>query len=170
MKRPKHLTNKPTMKTTLLIASAALTLMPPALRAEAADLRPPAVPLVAHDPYFSVWSQADKLTDVETTHWTGKRHRLESGVTIDGKPFRLMGAEPAATPALPQTGVEVLPTPLADARLRRPVFDPVHAQQPAPVLAPQRLGGRRPAAAPPPRNTQDLLALRRLRRRADAPT
>jgi hypothetical protein len=98
------------MKTTLLIASAALTLMPPALRAEAADLRPPAVPLVAHDPYFSVWSQADKLTDVETTHWTGKRHRLESGVTIDGKPFRLMGAEPAATPALPQTGVEVLPT------------------------------------------------------------
>jgi len=81
-----------------------------ALAAIAAPFRPPAVPLVACDPYFSIWSQADKLTDVNTTHWTGRAHRLTSMVRIDGKPFRLMGTDVASAPALPQTGLEVFPT------------------------------------------------------------
>ncbi|MFH1024754.1 MAG: DUF4965 domain-containing protein [Planctomycetota bacterium] len=71
---------------------------------------PPAAPLVACDPYFSIWSSGRNLGDVDTTHWTGHRHRLTSLVRIDGKAFRVMGAEPAKVPALKQKSLAVLPT------------------------------------------------------------
>ena len=88
---------------------AVVALLAVVARAEP-PLRPPSVPLVACDPYFSIWSPADKLTDADTVHWTGRPHRLTSRVNIDGKPFRILGREPSETPALSQTGVEVLPT------------------------------------------------------------
>ena len=72
--------------------------------------RPPSVPLVAHDPYLSVWSPADKLTDADTLHWTRKARTIRSLVRVDGVPYRLMGTQPASVPALPQTGLKVLPT------------------------------------------------------------
>ena len=72
--------------------------------------RPPAVPLVQCDPFFSVWSAANRLTDAETTHWSGARQPISITIELDGRTWRLCGAEPKRLPPLPQTGVEVRPT------------------------------------------------------------
>src|SRR4051812_3674810 len=58
------------------------------------QLIPPATPLVACDPYLSIWSPADKLTDKPTVHWTGKPQPLSSIAIIDGKQFRIIGSDP----------------------------------------------------------------------------
>ena len=54
-------------------------------------LRAPCVPLVARDPYFSVWSNTNGLADSFPVHWTGTINALTSFVRVDGKNYRLMG-------------------------------------------------------------------------------
>ena len=92
------------MRKVMIIGSllAALPLM-------AGAFRPPAVPLVSVDPFFSIWSAADKLTDAETTHWSGPQMPVGVTLTADGKTWRLCGRAPENVPALPQTGVTVKP-------------------------------------------------------------
>ena len=57
------------------------------------DLRLPSVPLVVNDPYFSVWSPYDKLTDGTTRHWTDKEMPLLGMLRVDGKIYRFLGAQ-----------------------------------------------------------------------------
>jgi len=81
----------------ILAATAALLLFGGSVQAQeakpratatelnASPLAAPATPLVTCDPYFSIWSPADRLTDADTVHWTGKPHRLTNLAAIDGK-------------------------------------------------------------------------------------
>jgi hypothetical protein len=95
------------LKTLALALAALLTISP---FATAQNERNPATPLIAFDPYFSVWSMADNLTDQNTKHWTGTEMPMRGFVRIDGTPYRWMGRSPDATPAMKQTGLQVTPT------------------------------------------------------------
>ncbi len=81
---------------------------------DAKAFRPPATPLITHDPYFSIWSTSDKLTDSETVHWTLSPQPIDGVARIDGKPYRFMGRVPGrrpdAMPAMQQTGSQLTPT------------------------------------------------------------
>lgn len=74
------------------------------------NLRPPSVPLIAHDPYFSLWSPADAATATAPRHWTGTEQQMAAAIRIDGKPYRILGNwQRAAAPAR-QTKLEVSAT------------------------------------------------------------
>ena len=60
---------------------------------QSTELRAPSVPLLVSDPYFSIWSPYDKLTDGTTRHWTNDEKPMEGLLTVDGTVYRWMGAE-----------------------------------------------------------------------------
>ena len=65
-------------------------------------LRPPAIPLITVDPYFSVWSINDRLNEGTTRHWTGSPNTIEGTVTVNGKEYVFMG-DSGKREKIPQT-------------------------------------------------------------------
>ncbi|MBI4903166.1 MAG: DUF4965 domain-containing protein [Acidobacteria bacterium] len=76
----------------------------------AQELRPPATPLIVHDPYFSIWSTTDNLTGSPTRHWTGTDQPLAGMIRIDGETLRFLGSWQRPGPAMKQTARRVTPT------------------------------------------------------------
>ncbi|MFT3686190.1 MAG: DUF4965 domain-containing protein [Phycisphaerales bacterium] len=67
----------------------------------------PAVPLITFDPYISVWSMRDKLTDDWPRHWSGSVMGMSGLVWVDGKCYRWCGPMPQGVPAASQESVQV---------------------------------------------------------------
>lgn len=59
-----------------------------------ATARAPATPLVQHDPFFSIWSMTDQLTEDATRHWSHERQPLGGLLRIDGTTYRFIGPQP----------------------------------------------------------------------------
>lgn len=68
-------------------------------------MRPPSVPIITVDPYFSVWSSSDNLYDSVTTHWTGSPNTINGFVNIDGEQLRFMGK--GQEPVIQQVGFDM---------------------------------------------------------------
>lgn len=54
-------------------------------------MRPPAIPLITSDPFFSIWSDSDALNAADTVHWTGNTVAVRCTVTVNGTEYSVMG-------------------------------------------------------------------------------
>lgn len=68
-------------------------------------LRYPAVPLITHTPYFSVWSPDDVPNRTSTCHWTGRPQPITGTLRVGGRAYGFLGKTDA--PPMRTVSVEV---------------------------------------------------------------
>ena len=71
--------------------------------------RAASIPLVLHDPFFSIWSSADHLYDADPVHWSGNRQKMRGYLTVDGKVYCFLG-DKEFHQELPQKSIDVTAT------------------------------------------------------------
>ena len=125
-----------TLKDLLSFVLAASTLSPACAQTPA--LRPPAYPLITHDPYSSVWAFQDELNAAPTRHWTGQEQSLEGVVRVDGRAYQFLGQSPTPHRTLIPTVREqpyraryTLQTPAPG--WEKPAFDQLNRRELQPV-------------------------------------
>jgi hypothetical protein len=69
--------------------------------------RLPALPLITHDPFFSIWDPNYTPTGGETRHWCGSEKRLLANIDVDGQKMRFLGT--GGNPAMPRKRVDLTP-------------------------------------------------------------
>lgn len=70
--------------------------------------RLPAYPLIANDPYFSIWIPSECTSSVHTIHWSGVEKPINGTLTVDGKILRFLGR--GGRPRVDPDSIRVTPT------------------------------------------------------------
>ncbi len=70
--------------------------------------RLPAWPLIANDPYFSVWLPGDTLDAATPVHWSGAPKPLDGRLVIDGREYGWLGR--SSCPGMQTVSLRVTPT------------------------------------------------------------
>ncbi len=68
-------------------------------------LRCPAIPLITHTPYFSVWSPDDLPNRTDTCHWTGKPQPITGTLKVGERTYGFLGKD--TVPPMSTVSVEV---------------------------------------------------------------
>ena len=75
------------------------------------NFRPPAVPLITHDPYFSIWAFHENSMEFMSKHWTGFDHLMYGYLRLDnGESYRFFGSNRFDELKMTQKSVQVFPT------------------------------------------------------------
>lgn len=71
--------------------------------------RAASIPLILHDPFFSIWSSSNRLYDTDPVHWCGARQQMRGYLTVGEKTYAFLG-DKEFHEFLPQKSIDVTAT------------------------------------------------------------